>query len=220
MEEPHPITPVRPDIECERHHPCLAVGDVPAAVEFYTTKLGFWLAFEDGDPPTFAGVNLGQVQIFLEQGTPSPQGCAVYFLVGDADELYAFQRTNGVEIMEPPGDRPYGIRDYTVRDLNGYRLRFGHHLLNAGPPLKIERVPVPVRLEKRLASLLYDLAEHKRMSVNSCLEEILLHTNEPFGDSTASPHTRRDIAYIQELKKKHSIDYDSHASYRFVEEDS
>jgi len=27
----------------------------------------------------------------------------------------------------------------------------------------------------------------------------------------------RTLHYIQELKKKHGIDYDSHASYRFVE---
>jgi hypothetical protein len=105
-----------------------------------------------------------------------------------------------------------------VKDLYGHRLTFGQHLLNAGPPIKIERVDVPVQLEKRLAALLKDLAEHKRMTVNSCLEEILLHTNEPFGDGVASPHTKRTLDYIQELKKKHNIDYDTHASYRFVED--
>ena len=42
-------------------------------------------------------------------------------------------------------------------------------------------------------------------------------TNEPLGDGVASLHTKRTIAYIQELKKKHGIDYDSHASYRFTE---
>ena len=217
MEEsrPHPIA--RPNVDCERHHASLAVNDVRAAVDFYTTKLGFSLAFTDREPPTFAGVNLGDVQIFLEHGTPSPQGCAVFFVVGDADELFEFHRAQGVEIVQPPDDRLYGLRDYTIRDSSGYRLTFGHHLANAGPPLRIERVDVPVRLEKRLAALLHDLAEHKRMSVNSCLEEILLHTNEPFGDGVASPHTKRTIAYIQELKKKHGIDYDSHASYRFVE---
>ena len=67
------------------------------------------------------------------------------------------------------GDREYGIRDYAVRDLNGYHLTFGHNLLNAGPPIKIERVDVPVRLEERLAALLNDLANHKRMTVSSCL---------------------------------------------------
>jgi hypothetical protein len=142
----------------------------------------------------------------------------VYFHIGDADELYEYHRMNGMEVVEPPGDRPYGLRDYSVRDLYGYRLTFGHPIFNIGPPVKIERVDVPVRLEKRLAALLYDLAKYKRMSLTSCLEEILLHTNEPLGDGVASPHTRAQLRYIQELKKKHGIDYDSHASYRFVEE--
>ena len=211
-------TPTAPNIDCEQHHPSLSVSDVLTAVDFYTNKLGFSLGFTWGEPPTIAGVNLGKVQIFLEQGTPSPKGCAVYFAVGDADELYEFHRANGVEVLVPPADREYGLRDYAVRDLHGYRLGFGHPIFNAGPPVKIERVEVPVRLEKRLAALLHDLAEYKHMSLNSCLEEILLHTNEPLGDGVASPHTTRQLRYIQELKKKHGIDYDTHASYLFKEE--
>lgn len=210
--------PGAPDVECEMLHTTLVVSDVRAAVEFYTKRLGFRLAFMEDDPPTFAGVNLGQVQIFLEQGTPNPKGCSVYFVVGDADELHGFHKSQGVEIIDPPADRPYELRDYGVHDLHGYHLRFGHRLIGAGPKLRIERVDVPLRLEKRLAALLHDLAEFKRMSLTSCVEEILLHTNEPFGDGVASPHTPRQLAHIQELKQKHGIDYDSHASYRFVEE--
>ena len=209
--------PNAPNIYCEQHHPSLFVADVRAAVDFYTEKLGFSLGFTWGEPPTIAGVKLSKVQIFLELGTPGPKGAAVYFVVGNADELYEFHRANGIEVVEPPADRDYGLRDYAVRDLHGYRLAFGHPIFNVGPPLKIERVEVPVRLEKRLAALLHDLAEYKRMSLNSCLEEILLHTNEPLGDGVASPHTQGQLRHIQELKKKHGIDYDSHASYRFVE---
>ena len=50
------------------------------------------------------------------------------------------------------------------------------------------------------------------MTVGSCLEEILLHTNDGVG-----PHTTAQLKYIEELKKKHGIDYDSHGSYRFAE---
>ncbi|HEU4454905.1 MAG TPA: VOC family protein [Longimicrobium sp.] len=210
-------TPAVPNVDCERHQPCLSVSDVAAAAEYYTTKLGFTPGFTWGEPPTMAGVNLGQVSVFLEQGTPCPAGCAVYFVVGAADELFAFHRANGVTVVEPPGDREYGMRDYMVQDAYGHRLSFGQHIYTVGEPVEIERVDVPVRLEKRLAALLHDLAEFKRMSLSSCLEEILLHTNEPLGDGVASPHTRRDLEHIQQLKRKHGIDYDSHASYRFVE---
>jgi catechol 2,3-dioxygenase-like lactoylglutathione lyase family enzyme len=210
-------TPGVPHIDCAQHHPGLRVGDLSAAVDFYVERLGFYKAFTWGDPPEMAGVNLDRVQIFLERGTPRPEGCSLYFVVGDADELFAFHQRNGVAIVQPPGDRPWHLRDYRIRDLDGYELTFGHRLPEAEPPLPIERVDVPVRLEKRLAALLGDLAEFKHMSPSSCLEEILLHTNEPLGDGVASPHTKRDLRYIQELKQKHGIDYDSHASYRFVE---
>jgi catechol 2,3-dioxygenase-like lactoylglutathione lyase family enzyme len=209
--------PAKPPIECERYHASLSVPDLQAAIEFYTTKLGFDLAFTWGDPPSFAGVNLGGVQVFMTPGEPHPESCSLYFVVTDADELCAYHRANGVEIVQPPQDREYGLRDYGVRDLNGYYLNFGHNIYNVGPMVEIERVDVPVRLEKRLAALLHDLAVHKRMSLSSCLEEILLHTCEPFGDGVASPHTRSQLRHIQQLKEKHAIDYDCHASYRFVE---
>jgi uncharacterized glyoxalase superfamily protein PhnB len=208
-------TPKAPIVDCDQLHPCLAVTDLQAAIDFYVTKLGFWEAFSWGEPPTFAGVNLGHVQIFLSQGAPTPSAttAAAFFNVDDADLLYAFHRANGVEITRAIEDRPWAIRDYTIRDLYGYYLVFGQHLYNAGPPIKIERADVPVRLEKRLAALLLDLAGHKRMSVNSCLEEILLHTNDGVG-----PHTPSQLRYIKELKDKHGIDYDTHGSYRFVED--
>jgi catechol 2,3-dioxygenase-like lactoylglutathione lyase family enzyme len=202
-----------PFMECEQIHAGLAAHDIAQAIDFYTRKLGFKLGFTWGDPVSFAGVNLGKVQMFLKKGTPVPSGCSVYFLVGDADALYEFHRANGVEVAQEIGDREYGIRDYVVRDLNGYLLSFGHHIFNTGQPIKIERVNVAVRLEKRLAALLEDLAKHKRMSVSSCLEEMLLHTNEGVG-----PHTQSTLNYIEELKNRHGIDYDCHASYRFVEQ--
>jgi catechol 2,3-dioxygenase-like lactoylglutathione lyase family enzyme len=210
--------PIPPIVECEQQHPSLPVPSVPDAAAFYAERLGFAQGFIWGEPPSIAGVNLGRTQVFLEQGSPNPAGVALYFVVGNADELFAFHQAQGVEVVQPLTDQHYGLRDYRIRDLNGYLLGFGHHLFNAGPPIPIERVDVHVRLEKRLAALLQDLARHKRMSLTGCLEEILLHTCEPLGDGVASPHTAGDLRHIQALKVRHGIDYDSHASYRFVEE--
>lgn len=207
--------PTAPTVECEVQHAVLSVPDIQAAVEFYTTQLGFSLGFIWGEPPSFAGVLLGKMQLFLKLGTPSPEGCEVYFVVGNADELFEYQRANGVEVTEAPADRDYGLRDYCIHDLNGYELSFGHNIFTGGPALPIERVAVPVRLEKRLAALVNDLAAYKRMSLSSCLEETLLHTLEGVG-----PHTAADLREIERLKTKHGIDYDSHASYRFGESNS
>jgi catechol 2,3-dioxygenase-like lactoylglutathione lyase family enzyme len=207
-------TPRRPDIECRRHHTCVFVSDLEAAIEFYVTKLGFSRGFTWGDPPTFAGLNLDRIEIFLDAShAPNPSGCTLFFVVDDADALYAFHRASGVEVVQEIADRPWQMRDYMVRDLHGYPIVFGQHLPGGGPPIPIERVEVAVRLEKRLAALLQDLAAHKRMTLSSCLEEILLHTNDGVG-----PHTTGTLRHIEELKRRHGIDYDTHGSYRFVEE--
>jgi hypothetical protein len=57
-------------------------------------------------------MNLGKVQIFLKEGTPAPNTvvAVVSFPIGDADELYAFHRANGVGVVEEIGDRAYGLR--------------------------------------------------------------------------------------------------------------
>jgi catechol-2,3-dioxygenase len=34
-------TPAAPQVDCELHHASLSVGDVQAAADFYTSKLGF-----------------------------------------------------------------------------------------------------------------------------------------------------------------------------------
>jgi catechol 2,3-dioxygenase-like lactoylglutathione lyase family enzyme len=206
---------VQPPIECDQLHAGITVNNLTAAIDFYVSKLGFRKGFTWGEPPTFAGMNLGNVQIFFSEGTPTPSAdtAAAFFLVGDADQLYEFHRANGVRIVEPIDDRAYSIRDYKVQDMDGYCLVFGHHLHTAGEPVKIERVEISMRLEKRLAALLEDLAKHKRMTLGNCMEEILLHTNDGAG-----PHTKTTLRHIEELKNKHGIDYDTHASYRFVEE--
>src|SRR5690606_36346460 len=161
--------------------------------------------------------NLDKVSVHLSPG--ESRGNAVYFMVDNADELYLFHKENSVEILHEPGDRDYEMRDYAVRDPWCNTLAFGHPIYHLGEPIYIERVDLPVRIEKRLAALLKDLAEHKNMSIGSCLEETLLHTFEqtPNQDGVASPHTPATHEYINELRKKHGIDYDTHASYRFKE---
>ncbi len=206
-----------PSVVCDSVNPGFTVSDIPEAIAFYTKKLGFRFEFEWGDPPHFASVTLGSVALHLLKSEKATGNCSAFFAVNDADALYDFHERNGVEITERIADRSYDMRDYKIRDLYGNSLVFGHYIMPSTPRLKVERVDVPVRLEKRLASLLSDLAEHKGMSVSSTLEETLLHTFEPLGEGVASPHTKETLRYIQELKKKHGIDYDVHASYRFVE---
>ena len=120
-------------VKVEQYHAVIAVADLSRAVEFYSTKLGFVHAFSWGEPASMAGVNLDCTQIFLETGTPSSQACSLYYVVDDADALFEWHRDHGVTIVQEPGEREWGFRDYTVVDPDGYRLTFGHRLPKPAP---------------------------------------------------------------------------------------
>ena len=118
----------RLDVSVEQYHAILSVANLAEAIDFYSNRLGFEHAFSWGDPPTMAGVNFGDTQIFLQAGTPNPAAAALYYVVADAKSLYEFHRAHGVTVVQEPGDRDWDFHDYTVIDQDGYRLTFGHRL--------------------------------------------------------------------------------------------
>ena len=205
-------------ISAECLTPILYVRDFAEAMNYYTEKLLFEKLWDWGDPPTFGAVRLGQVEIFFclrDQGNP---GTWLSIFVDDVDDYFEQITQRGADVIFGPTDEPWGVREIHVRDPNQHVIRFGHGIPMREPKLHIERVPIEARVEKRLAALLGDLARHKNMNLGEMLEETFLHTFEkvPKG-GVASPHTEKTLDHIQELKQKHRIDYDCHASYRFIE---
>ena len=52
----------------------------------------------------------------------------IYIMVDvTIDELFAQYKAGGVDIVEEPETQPWGMREFTVRELNGHILRFGTH---------------------------------------------------------------------------------------------
>jgi uncharacterized glyoxalase superfamily protein PhnB len=129
--DPREVTPVCPE---------LFVPDVGAAIDFYTGRLGFTLyrvdpPAEPGPDSEFAILTLGRAVVMFAQdrlyeamggSTQSRRGVAidVRIMVDDADAMYNRCRENGVEIVHEIADRYYGLRDFVITDLNGFRLRF------------------------------------------------------------------------------------------------
>jgi catechol 2,3-dioxygenase-like lactoylglutathione lyase family enzyme len=104
--------------------PVFPVADVPAAVAFYRERLGFDLGWIWGDPPTHASVCRGVVGISLAL-EPSDAGSGeAYVELRGVDGYYAVLRARNVELGELH-DRPYGMRDFALVDLDGNRLVFG-----------------------------------------------------------------------------------------------
>ena len=205
-------------ISAECLTPILYVRDFAEALNYYTEKLLFRKLWDWDKPPSFGAVGLGKVEIFLSLGGQGYPGTWLSIFIDDVDDYFERITKLGAEVIRAPKDEPWGLREMHVRDPNQHIIRFGHGIPMREPKLEIERVVVEARIEKRLAALALDLAKHKKMTVGEMLEETLLHSFEKVpGGGVASPHTERTLSYIQELRKKHGIDYDTHASYRFSE---
>ena len=87
-----------------------------------------------------------------------------------------------------------------------------------GPEI-VERVQLGVRMEKRMVKVLKGLAEFEGVSLGQLLEKIVLHSFAPVpgdeGESAASPHSKRALAAIEDLKRVYGMDYDLHGYRRF-----
>lgn len=79
----------------------------------------------------------------------------------------------------------------------------------------VERVQLGVRMEKSMVKVLKGLAEFEGVSLGQLLEKIVLHTFEPVpgdeGESCASPHGKKALAAITDLKRIYGMNYDMHA---------
>ena len=114
--------------------PHFLVSNVARAVDFYVDKLGFARPPLWGDPAVFAMPTRDGFIVMLnqvEQMEPRPQGgdtWDAYFWCDDADSLCAEFKAAGAPIEYGPLDRPYGNREFALRDPDGYLLAFGSDL--------------------------------------------------------------------------------------------
>ena len=86
-------------------------------------------------------------------------------------------------------------------------------------PVVIDRVQLGVRMEARMVKVLKGLAEFEGVTLGQLLEKIVLHSFEPVegeeGEMAASPHGKRALAAIADLKRVYGMDFDMHAFRRF-----
>ncbi|WP_187147982.1 VOC family protein [Nitrobacter winogradskyi] len=86
------------------------------------------MGFTYGDPVFCAGVERDEVTIHLQAARKTQRRSgrgAVNVFATEVDALHDELRSRGVAIVHPPGDRPYGMRDFEIYNLDGNRLTFG-----------------------------------------------------------------------------------------------
>ena len=115
----------------------LFVEDLDAAKEFYARVFGLPVHFEDDASAVF---QFGDTLINLLKTTAAPEliapavvaspeaGSRMQFTieVADVDAVCAALAARGVELLNGPTDRPWGIRTAAFRDPAGYIWEIAH----------------------------------------------------------------------------------------------
>jgi len=115
--------------------PMLAVRNMKQTIQFYRDSLGFkiGMTFPDSNNPEYADLSRdGMVLMFIPAenigiGREEKLGVGVNMYMqidGDIDKYYNELKDKGVKIVVDIKDEPYGIRDFTIEDIDGYKLTF------------------------------------------------------------------------------------------------
>lgn len=87
-----------------------------------------------GDPPTYGAVTWSdwsaegmtlQLRAAPDSSTEQKEVGLFLFVGPEIDALYEKYRGRGVSIIQTPTTQPWGLREFTVKDCNGYLLRLG-----------------------------------------------------------------------------------------------
>ncbi|HSU53747.1 MAG TPA: VOC family protein [Candidatus Dormibacteraeota bacterium] len=120
-----------------QNHYVLAVHDVRRSADFYVEMLGFQIVRE---PPGWIFVKKDNCMIMLgecpDDMNASELGCHSYFAylrVEDADSYYRHLTAKGADVRSKIADKPWDMREFSVRTPDGHRITIGHSLPPSAP---------------------------------------------------------------------------------------
>ena len=104
------------------------VSDIGKSTEHYRDVLGFTVTFQYGQPVFYACLCRDEVAVHLlaaqeTERLPGHGGICVF--VKDVDSVHAELAEQGANVIKPPQDYDYGMRDFDVTDPDGNHLVFG-----------------------------------------------------------------------------------------------
>ena len=127
-------------------NPILNVSSFAESVAWFK-KLGWDLAWQWGEPPSFGAVCAGNVEIFLCQGAQGgrgkgnntqtfgdwenekqDKGCWMSLWVDDVDQVYEHCKQQGLDVTWPPTDHPWNVREMHLRHPDGHVFRISKGL--------------------------------------------------------------------------------------------
>jgi predicted enzyme related to lactoylglutathione lyase len=122
--------------------PILNVSDVARSFAWFES-LGWRKCWDWGTPPTFGSVGSGECEIFMcldgqghrhDPALPPSFTTAVWMSiwVDDVDGIYAHCVAQGLNVIRPPKNEPWGIREMHLRHPDGHVFRLSQTI--AGEP--------------------------------------------------------------------------------------
>jgi uncharacterized glyoxalase superfamily protein PhnB len=122
--------------------PILVYDDVAKALEFLTRAFGFKerLRAEWGGSINHAQMNLGEGSIMIgKAGGPfkAPNGDSTsqyaHVHVDDVDAHFAKAKSEGAIILKELEEMPFGVRQYTAKDIGGHWWTFSQNIRDVDP---------------------------------------------------------------------------------------
>jgi uncharacterized glyoxalase superfamily protein PhnB len=122
--------------------PILVYEDVGKALEFLSRAFGFKerLRAERAGSISHAQMDIGAGSIMLgKQGGPftAPSGDTVsqyaHVHVDSVDQHFAAAKAAGATILKEPADMPFGVRQYTAKDIGGHWWTFSQNIKDVDP---------------------------------------------------------------------------------------
>jgi uncharacterized glyoxalase superfamily protein PhnB len=110
----------------------LAVRNLKRSTDYYRDVLSLRLDFE---APGWSFMSRDSFQVMLgecvDAMAPSELGDHSYYAyvnVRGIDALYDELKKKGAETMSEPTDKPWGLREFGVRTIDGHRIMFGQDI--------------------------------------------------------------------------------------------
>lgn len=102
--------------------PCLPVRDLKDTISWYQEILQFREPWFWGDPPSDAGIRRDDLRLIFGVGEPF-KGLELMIFVDNVKEVHQEILENNVPLIAELQEESYGLLEFCIEDLNGYRLR-------------------------------------------------------------------------------------------------
>jgi|SRR4051812_35840586 hypothetical protein len=111
--------------------PPIPVKDVLETVEWYKQHLDFSEEWYYADPVSDGGCRRNDLRLlFGKASTPlkTPGEMSLIFFTSNVEEIYEEIQQKKLKIVRPLKQYDYGIKEFSIRDINGYIIRFAENV--------------------------------------------------------------------------------------------